>query len=324
MDFEKLSKHFSGEMDLKEKEEFFSTLLDDENNLDEFARLKNIWAITKLHSEKSDKRTAKRAWSVFMNHTLKRNAGIYKYNWRLAIMLLLLMGVVGSASFFLGKQDRKEIPEMYSVLSVPTGQSVQVMLPDSSEVWLNSCSKLLYSNNFGLDLREVILTGEGYFKVHADAQHPFVVKTPMMDIIATGTQFNVSAYDNDNWTSTTLLEGIVTLYSEQNNVDQQLKIGQRAVFNRELNKMELEITDSDFDISWTKGEFKFRDMKMEDIARRLERNYHVNFVFNDDSMKKRRFTGSFYNNQSIENILKVLSSQQLHYLLRQDTVYVDR
>lgn len=323
MDFERLSKYFSGEMKQHEKEELFSTLLDDENSVDEFARLKNIWAITQLHPEKSDKKTAKNAWSVFTNRTLKRNNRNRKYFWSQIAMLLLLIGVVGSISFYLGKQDRKEIPETYSVLSVPTGQSVQVFLPDSSEVWLNSCSKLTYSNNFGLDVREVLLEGEGYFKVHADEEHPFVVKTKMMDIIATGTQFNISAYDDDSWTSTTLIKGVVKVYSEQNNVGHQLKAGQMAVYNHESDELLLKMTDDDSGVAWLKGEFRFQDMYMEDIAKRLERKYDVSIVFRNNLMNKRRFTGTFYKNQSIENVLKVLSSQQLYYEVRQDTVYID-
>lgn len=323
MDFERLSKYFSGEMKQNEKEELYSTLLDDEDSVDEFARLKNIWALTKLQPEKSDKKITKKAWHIFTNRTLKRDEGNHKYFWRHVAMLLLFTGVVGSASFYLGKQDRKEVPEMYSVLSVPTGQSVQVFLPDSSEVWLNSRSKLTYSNNFGLDVREVVLEGEGYFTVRADEEHPFVVKTKMMDIIATGTQFNISAYDNDTWTSTTLIKGVVRLYSEQNNVSHQLKAGQMAVYNSETNKTLLKMSDSDSGVSWIKGEFRFQDMYMEDIAKRLERKYDVSFVFRDSQMKKRRFTGTFYKNQSIENILKVLSSQQLRYEMKQDRVYID-
>lgn len=322
MDFEKLAKYFSGEMSLKEKEDLFSDLLEDENHLNEFARLKNLWAMTKLQPAKSDKKSAKKAWRFFTGHTLGRKS--HTFFLRQAAMIMLLLGIVGSALYFWREHGREEILITYSVLTVPTGQTVQVLLPDSSEVWLNSQSKLSYPNNFGAYEREVILEGEGFFKVYSDKEHPFVVKTGMIDIIATGTQFNVSAYDDDNWISATLIEGVINLYSEQNEVNQQVEVGQKATFDSDLNKIFLETTDGDSEISWIKGEFRFQDMNMEDLARRLERNYNVSFVFKDSLTKKRRFTGSFYNNQSIDNILKVLSSQQLHYQVKQDTVYIYR
>ena len=52
------------------------------------------------------------------------------------------------------------------------------MLPDQSVVWLNSGSKLTYPSVFEEKERKVLLSGEGYFEVEADPEHPFCVSTP--------------------------------------------------------------------------------------------------------------------------------------------------
>lgn len=320
MDFEKLSKYFSGEMTFKEKEEFLSGLTEDTAQLDEFSRLKNIWTLTRVQSQNSfNKKMVKKEWRFFNRNTIHKGK---KHMWRRAAILALVIGV-GVASYFLGRQPIEGLPTAYTTLSVPAGQYAQATLPDGSEIWLNSRSTLIYSDKFTSGKREVHLEGEGFFKVVSDKKHPFIVKTKDMDITATGTQFNVSAYKNDQWTSATLIEGIINLYSESNNISYLLKEGQSAVYNKMLNNISLKTSDID-EISWIKGEFCFKEMSLEDIAKRLERNFNVAFVFDDSGLKDKRFTGTFYNHQSVENILKALktSTKQMFYWIENDTVYI--
>lgn len=324
MDLEQLSKYFSEEMSPKEKEEFISGLLDDPAQLDEFSQLKNIWTLTRIQAGNADKKMVKKEWRTFAKRTLHNGK---RQIWRRvawAATVLLLIGITGVISFFQGQHSIEVPPVAYTTLSVPAGQYAQATLPDGSEIWLNSRSSITYPDRFDSKMREVHLVGEGFFKVASDIEHPFIVKTKNIDIVATGTQFNVSAYDNDQWVSTSLVEGKVNLFSEQNNVNHQLHEGQLAVYNKEQNKIVLKVSDAESEISWIKGEFRFKEMDFENITKRLERNFNVHFVFKDHSIKKRQFTGTFYNHQSVENILKALktSTKQMYYTIEKDTIFI--
>ena len=59
-------------------------------------------------------------------------------------------------------------------------------LPDGTIVWLNANSSLQYDPMMDGNERDVVLQGEAYFDVKADAEHPFNVKTPYMTV--TGVQ----------------------------------------------------------------------------------------------------------------------------------------
>lgn len=49
------------------------------------------------------------------------------------------------------------------------------------------------------------LTGEAYFRVEAEPERPFYVNTPNgLSVYVYGTQFNVTAYEDDNYIETVL------------------------------------------------------------------------------------------------------------------------
>src|SRR5690606_22184900 len=67
-------------------------------------------------------------------------------------------------------------------------------LPAGSTVILNKNSELGYDDDFGTEIREVRLTGEAFFDVEHDPDHPFIVKTGDVNTRVLGTAFNVTAW----------------------------------------------------------------------------------------------------------------------------------
>jgi ferric-dicitrate binding protein FerR (iron transport regulator) len=161
------------------------------------------------------------------------------------------------------------------------------------------------------------------FKVASNKKKPFVVTTGHIDVVATGTQFNVSAYPNDDWIATTLIEGAVKLQSDRERRGVELKSGQIAIFNKQEQGISVKNTDTDMQISWIHGEYQFKDMSLEDLAKRLERYFNRTIVFEDETLKQRKFTGTFYNSQSIENIMRVIeTSTNMQYRLNDTVIYI--
>ncbi len=52
----------------------------------------------------------------------------------------------------------------------------------------------LYGASFGKNSRELTLTGEAYFDVAGDPNHPMIIRTATVTIKVLGTAFNVRAY----------------------------------------------------------------------------------------------------------------------------------
>ena len=73
------------------------------------------------------------------------------------------------------------------------GEQREVVLPDSSHVWLRPRSELTCAASFGA-VRDVQLRGEAFFAVTKNPKQPFVVHTAKVAVKVLGTSFLVKAY----------------------------------------------------------------------------------------------------------------------------------
>ena len=102
----------------------------------------------------------------------------------------------------IGSGDKSEISTRY-------GSRTKLLLPDSTQVWLNSGSKLSYNKTYGNGTREVTLSGEAYFDVVKNPAHPFIIHTVNIDIKVLGTAFNVKSFPGEKNTETSLIRGSI-------------------------------------------------------------------------------------------------------------------
>src|SRR5207237_415910 len=119
-------------------------------------------------------------------------------------------------------------------------------------VVLNASSSLTYAVGAMNNERRVALTGEAYFEVAKDAEHPFIVNANGSSIRVTGTRFNLKAYNEDAATRVLLVEGAVTL---NNNI--HLRPGDEATV---LSNRSTTIAKGDTSVAlaWKNDEFNFK------------------------------------------------------------------
>src|SRR5690606_4050789 len=98
-----------------------------------------------------------------------------------------------------------------NAITTPKGGMYQITLADSSKIWLNAASTLKYPSRFHTKERVVELQGEAYFIVAEDKKRPFKVISNGQQIEVLGTEFNVSAYDDEPDVKTTLVAGAVSI-----------------------------------------------------------------------------------------------------------------
>ena len=90
-----------------------------------------------------------------------------------AAAVVLLMVMSGVLTYWLKPNQ----PVQQYALTAPMGSKTHVLLPDSSEVWLNAGSTLRYASDFNEANRNVSLEGEGYFQVkHKQDGQEFTVR----------------------------------------------------------------------------------------------------------------------------------------------------
>lgn len=189
-----------------------------------------------------------------------------------------------------GEVEEENETVTYHTINVPLGQEFAVALSDGTNVHLNSGSSLTYPVPFSKEKREVTFHGEGYFDVKSSSV-PFVVNSMPFDIEVLGTAFNFSTYENDQHAVATLVNGSILIKREEGKTH-KLEPGHQYLFNKESGKSYDYEVDTDIYTSWVRGEFKFRDMRLEVIMKRLSRWYNCDVIYEKPFLKELRFSGS--------------------------------
>jgi ferric-dicitrate binding protein FerR (iron transport regulator) len=189
----------------------------------------------------------------------------------------------------------------------PNGSKTQLRLADGTIVWLNSGSQLLYNDAFGKENRNIELIGEAYLNVAHNEQVPLILKVGGLDIKVLGTKFNVNAYPEANDVKVSLLEGSVSM-STDNGIDPAiLKPMETGIYQTSSLQISVKPGLSSNALSWMKNELIFTGETFEEIARILERRFDVKINIQNETLQKRCFGGDFGDGYSIEQILNIMA-----------------
>ena len=216
-----------------------------------------------------------------------------------AIVLILLGG-----NFLLQKDDQMESFPSFQTLYVPAGQRAELVLPDSTKVWLNANSKLVYPTSFKEGIRQVELDGEAYFDVKHNGDNPFVVRTKSMNVTVLGTEFNVSAYSGIEEFNIALLRGSVELNSSDRSGKYRMKAGEQ-IFYREGKYVSAQIGNMDY-FKWKEGVLSFNNQPIHVIIDKLRLYYDIRIEVADLPFLEERYSGKFRVKEGVEQVLKVL------------------
>lgn len=206
------------------------------------------------------------------------------------------------------------------VVSAEEGMKSTVELPDGTKVWLNSGSRLMYSNTYNFWNRKVHLEGEGYFEVNRNERKNFIVEVNGLEVEALGTKFNVKAYSGSNMITTTLLKGKVNVRS--NEKEMLLSPDQQIQFNiRSKSFLEVKSCDASKYALWKNNELYFDCESLEEIGMTLEMLYSVDVVFASESAKKYTFCGAISNTNLINVLECITMTAPIHYEMKNNVLY---
>lgn len=205
------------------------------------------------------------------------------------------------------KNEKKDNLELqYNTIETPKGGTYKVVLPDGSEVWLNSFSRIKFPLAFSKINRLVEIEGEAYFKVVSDKAKPFIVHHRNQDIRVLGTEFNVNAYKDEPDIKTTLIEGLVSI-----SIGAQIKAltpGQQAINTG--NNIEVKRVDLNQTIAWKDGYFNFNRVDIQTLMRQISRWYNVEVEYVGE-ITSETFVGKIKRTESLDNIVKIFKQAGL-------------
>ncbi|MDR1369404.1 MAG: FecR family protein [Dysgonamonadaceae bacterium] len=205
-------------------------------------------------------------------------------------------------------------------VSTPLGGQTRLLLPDGSVAWINAKSELKYGDGFGKTDRRLYLEGEGYFEVVKNEQIPFSVHAYDMEVIATGTIFNVRSYKEDNEWEVDLLEGGVDILVA--NKRYTLHSDEKAIYNKASALVTVESVDAHLTARWIKGKLAFYQASIPDICKMLERHFNVRIRIDSEELKEEYFLGSINLEMSLSEILNYLDVNKKYKIELKDDVII--
>jgi ferric-dicitrate binding protein FerR (iron transport regulator) len=182
-----------------------------------------------------------------------------------------------------------------------------LLLPDSTQVWLNAASTLEYPKQFEKDKRVVSLSGEAWFDVKHANKQPFIIRTGKVSTRVLGTAFNIKAYPGRENITVSVSRGKVQVNYEEKEVavltkGQQVKVDNTG--NHVVEKKTI-VTEA---AAWQQGNLVYDDESLGDIIADLERIYDVTIRVKNEALVHEHITTSFRREIGIDKALEVLSN----------------
>lgn len=172
------------------------------------------------------------------------------------------------------------------------------VLPDGSELIMNSGSKISFNKKTYLSDRSVFLIGDVLFRVKSNKKNPFFLLTSNSKIEVTGTKFRV--FSNKENTSVSLFEGELLIKTNKKSI--VLKPGENATcVEGELLKNNSKL--SDISAEWFSLDFE--SITFSEIVKNLERRFDVDIKY-PQHIKNQKYTIKA-EGLKLEEILTILS-----------------
>ncbi len=220
-------------------------------------------------------------------------------NWWSAAAVILLLGVG-----FLAQQTWFSSPGMLVAQAFESGQ--EVLLPDGSTVVLNKEAELAYPEKFHRNNREVQLSGEAYFEVEGDPDHPFVVNIgEKARVEVLGTKFNIRSGGAEESIGVQVVEGRVAFSQTDGNlIHIELGKGEQAILD-DGALIKQDVGNPNF-LSWKTGILYFDQSPIGEVAQQLEAYYGQDIDLDKSLTDNLTFT-SIIDNQDLESVLDEIS-----------------
>lgn len=274
-----------------------------------------------------------------------------RWYWAAAVITIVAAGIfiLFNASNGRTGMENPLAREVNEITTRP-GSKSKIELPDGSIVWLNAGSKLTYNKHYGQTVREVTLSGEGYFDVMKMKEKPFIIHTSSINVKVLGTVFNVKAYPDDKRTETSLIRGSieVTIKNRPNDKiilspSEKLVVENNEIIQSEnktgrhelepppistlmsVNKLKYNNEDSTVaETEWIKNRLIFRDESFAELAVKMERWYNVEIEISDPGLSEVHLNGTFDNetvSQALDELKEFIS---FHYEQKGNKIIINR
>lgn len=217
-----------------------------------------------------------------------------RWLWAYRVAAVLLPLFVLSTLYLLNRPANATIEPQQVVVYTARGERASVELPDGTNVVLSYESRLAYDASDFTTNRSVEFSGEAYFSVAKDENHPFAVNGSKLRVEVLGTKFNISARDQRSSTAGLVLdEGCVRFTSLATNESVVLNAGESVEMDYGTGRIKRDGGgDRKITSSWQQNTIKCVRVDFKSIIAELENLYGVHILLSPEVDSLKPFTGT--------------------------------
>ncbi|MDD4191866.1 MAG: DUF4974 domain-containing protein [Mangrovibacterium sp.] len=223
--------------------------------------------------------------------------------WVAAAAVVVLVFIAGV--WIGGNRRSGTSPLFYTSVMAPSGSRTQIVLPDSTTVWLNSGASIRYPAVFQKSSRDVEITGECFFDVTKDPQRQFIVHAADFNVNVFGTSFNIRENRRNNQMEVALIEGNVRVFTKAGHPLTVLEPGEQFIY-KEGKGLVTKIGNMEALTAWKNNMLIFEDEPFEKIVQTLEGWYGVKFEVDAAVLNNHRYTFRV-KTESLKEVLELIS-----------------
>lgn len=260
-----------------------------------------------LWEEEGKRSAVKGEIQLYIWERINNTAGakVIPLRMRLAAAACIVVLLLSASWLFLVNRHRE--PITYITITAPLGEIRQMLLPDSSRVWLKSGTTLQYSSQYGKQARRLELAGEAFFEVRKDDLRPFIVKTGCLETKVLGTAFNIQAYNGRPSIQVWVQRGKV-LVSDSMQVLTELSKGKRFQWDRADGHSRIDSLDWKQALAWQQGILLLESATFSELAAELKEIYGVALVTSDAAIHGQHYDAKFFiHKTSVDDIIAVIA-----------------
>lgn len=279
-----------------------------------------------LEKEDKDRQEAMQAYrEVSVKLGLREGKPFMK--WLVRTAAILSIPLAAGLAYSLAVPDRLQTAQ-WTELSIPAGETRDIVLADGSCLTLNSGSRITYPDRFEGTSREIFLDGEVAAEIAKDKDKPFLIHSGDMTLQVFGTKFDFKTYSNSDFVELLLIEGSVRLDIDFNGQKQMVTMspGEFVQCSKSSRIIEKKQYLMDGEDAFTSCRLSFRNIPVKDIALDLQRRFAVPVIVLDEEIAERKAFAIFSNGEDLHTVLGSLcdSQEDMKYWERGGVCYIDR
>lgn len=321
----KIIAHLDGELTVDELNELLVWINKSKENAKYYTEIKDLWEASILNA--SEIAETEKEWKRFNDRiSNKKRQALFNYGINFKTwgkVAAIFIGIAICSSLIIKFFSRSE--PAYISYFAPKGSVSQIVLPDSTLIYLNSGTEIKYEIGKSSDEREVFLNGEAWFKVAKEKNKLFIVHTSFYDVNVHGTEFNVKAYESDSKSETTLEKGSVSI-SSLSNLKMTEKVnmspGEQFTFDRVDSKLQVNKVNTKLFTSWKENKLIFINMSLEQLIILIERKYDVSIEVEDKSILNYHYSGTIKNESILEFLNIVKHTMPIQYEIENQKILI--